>query len=302
MDVWTSEDLGGLNEALPPGSALFVFSTIQAALQPENSAIISRGVDLAIVDECHYLEENQFGRLVRRLRDCGTRVLGLTATPGRTDLSELDLLRDLFASRLISPKELGRDPVSVLQRRGVYSEMCYERITPTFELDTERVARIRGVGESRQRLFAYSPGRLDRVVEVVLACEQSDRILIFCYSIAHCHVVAAALHEKGVSVGILGSEFGDGHNRAMLSGFGRGHVRVLVNAKYAAVGADLPCANVAILTVPVGSPIFFEQVVGRVARGPAVGGTENARLYDFDNNWLSHGGVKAYARFLDRWT
>ena len=79
-----------------------------------------------------------------------------------------------------------------------------------------------------------------------------------------------------------------------------GDVRVIVNAKYAALGVDLPKANVAIICTPIGSPIF-EQVIGRSARRPAVGGTKNAKVLDFDNHTRIHGGVKSYARFARFW-
>ena len=38
-----------------------------------------------------------------------------------------------------------------------------------------------------------------------------------------------------------------------------GDVRVIVNAKYAALGVDLPKANVAIICTPIGSPIFLSK-------------------------------------------
>ena len=201
-----------------------------------------------------------------------------------------------------SPPSLAEDPVATLVREGVYASIEYQRLIPTFELDTERVARNRGFGESRARTFALSPGRLDRVLDFISdELSTEDHTLVFCLTLGHCHVVAAGLNAAGVTVGLVGSDFAVRHNQRVLKQFMQGEVRVLVNAKYAAVGVDLPNANVAIICTPIGSPIFFEQVIGRIARGPAVGGTESAKLLDFDNHPHIHGGVKSYARFARFW-
>ena len=169
-----------------------------------------------------------------------------------------------------SPPSLAEDPVATLVREGVYASIEYQRLIPTFELDTERVARNRGFGESRARTFALSPGRLDRVLDFISdELSTEDHTLVFCLTLGHCHVVAAGLNAAGVTVGLVGSDFAVRHNQRVLKQFMQGEVRVLVNAKYAAVGVDLPNANVAIICTPIGSPIFFEQVIGRIARGPA---------------------------------
>ena len=54
----------------------------------------------------------------------------------------------------------------------------------------------------------------------------------------------------------------------------------LQNARLLVAGYDLPMVDSVILTVPVGSAVAFEQIVGRAARGPAVGGTARATIFD----------------------
>ena len=303
VDVRLHERLPGLEAvSRQPDECVFITSTLQAAARDLDALDKLPPIALVVVDECHYLEANVFGGVLSRLRaETGAAVLGLTATPGRARYGEMDALLEHFDRQLLLPEELGTEPVRELQRRKVYSRLSYVKLQPTFELDTETIARMQRVRNTRQRVFAHSPGRLDAIVQALEGRSAVDQTIIFCYSIAHSHVVAAALHAHGHRVGILGSEFGDTHNATVLREFGKRRINVLVNAKYAAIGTDLPSANLAILTTPVGSPIFFEQVVGRIARGPAVGGTEEATLMDFDNNPALHDGVKSYARFLHEW-
>ena len=281
----------------------FIVLTLQSALRNVGDEFLANcPAGVAVIDECHYLEANRFGSVVTQLKSYGWAVLGLTATPGRSKDNEIVDLIDLFDGNLVTPPSLAGDPVGMLIRDGVYASIEYQKLVPTFELDTERVARNRGFGESRARTFALSPGRLDRILDFIRGeISPEDRTLVFCLTLGHCHVVAAGLNAAGVTVGLVGSDFSDRHNQHILRQFMEGDVRVIVNAKYAALGVDLPKANVAIICTPIGSPIFFEQVIGRIARGPAVGGTKNAKLLDFDNHPRIHGGVKSYARFARFW-
>jgi DNA repair protein RadD len=52
------------------------------------------------------------------------------------------------------------------------------------------------------------------------------------------------------------------------------------------------------LASPVGSAITFEQMVGRAARGPAVGGVEEAVIWQLDNLLAVHGWPSSYSRYL----
>lgn len=292
-------------DAIPPVSecaeASLVLATLQRGLGWDWEDWDAYAPELVVVDECHYLEANQFGALARRLKARGARLLGLSATPGRVSAAEMPHLLELFDGNLVRPSCLGEQPVAALVERGVYARVQQRRLTPTFMLDTERIATRRGYGEALLRAFSRSPGRLDSVVNSLVGEFREKSSLVFCHTVAHAQVVAAALAGKGVEVEVLASKFGAAHNAMCIEAFRGGRLRVLTNAKYAAVGTDLPAAEVALVTVPVGSPITYEQVVGRIARGPAVGGTVNAVLAEFDDNNRAHDGMKGYARFRHWW-
>lgn len=275
---------------------LLSFATIQSSLNG-----ISSAYDLVVIDECHHLHANQFGGLASAAKDLGAALIGLTATPGRYTEEEIPDLVEIFDGRLITPNSLGTDPIEALQNMGVYARVRFKSLEPTVELDSERIARISASVSARNRIFAHSPGRLDASVDFLTALARPVRALAFCATTAHACVMAAALSTNGLTAQVLGSAFGDRHNRGVLSEFRAGRIDVLSNAKYAAIGTDLPQANVALLTVPISSPIFFEQIVGRVARGPRVGGTETAIVADFDEHRARLGGMSSYGRFLSHW-
>ena len=292
-------------DAASEAVAIIRFDTLQLILRQKAEILEPKNrPDIVVIDEAHHLEANQFGLLAARLSNVGATVIGLTATPGRSNASELDSLRGLFGGQLLIPASLGSDPIAALKARGVYSQIDYRKLKPGAESADDRVLRrhARQKGQSRQRSFAFIPGRLDAIVEAVALQGKDARSLVFGHSIAHSIVLCAALCCNDVPAEIVGSEFGLEHNDVAIAKFRKSEIQCLVNVKYAAVGADFPFVNAAFLSVPINSPIFFEQVVGRIARGPAVGGTESARLYDFDGHLQRFGGIQSYRRFQLDWT
>lgn len=281
-------------------TAVIRFETIQKMLrEPAPDSPRSDGADLVVVDEAHHLQSNEFGALISRYGDSGATIIGLTATPGRASGSEFDALRDVFGNNLVYPQSLGDDPIAALRYKGVYADINYRKLKPTRESSEERVIR-RNHG-SRQKSFAFMPGRLEAIVKEIQAIDKGSRSLVFGATIAHCLVICAALSVNGVSTQVVGSEFGAVHNQRAVNAFREGSIHCMVNVKFAAVGADFPFADHAILSVPLGSAVMFEQIVGRIARGPAVGGTTIAELCDFDGHFSKFGGVQGYSRFKSEW-
>ena len=277
--------------------AVVHFSTLQGLLDRK----LEVNLDLIVVDEAHHLHANEFGRVVRSNRTKNTLTVGLSATPGRGRAAEFDDLAQHFDHTLVTPDSLGKHPVRHLRSLGVYAHLQHETLNPTMQSDVE-LAFSRGRKLSNKpAICALSAGRLDAIIERVLDCGAGDRILVFAYSLAHCHVIAAGLFAKGVAVAVVGSQQSDEQNEAAVASFKNGKIRCLVNVKFVAVGADFPNANVAILSVPLGSAVMFEQVVGRIARGPAVGGTVESTLVDFDNHFRMHEAIQSYARFAELW-
>lgn len=254
---------------------------------------------LVVLDEAHHLEANVFGDIAKRFKLEGAKVLGLTATPWRNNVDEQNALFDLFDGNLTWPKLLGENPIEVLQARGVYATLEVKELTQAPPSVGNALRRKRlGV---RAQEASMDARRLESVVEEVKR-SSGKRILIFCYSLAQCVVVAAALTKVQVAAEMVSGEFDLAWNRGVLQRFSDGATKVVVSAKYIATGVDLPKADVCVLMVPVSSASTYEQIVGRIARGISVGGTERAEIWEFDRNFQTHGGLQSYGRSLREWS
>ena len=108
----------------PPLQA--IFCTVHLATK-RLAAVEEFEPDLLVFDEAHQAVASTFRRVVREvMRLPASRVVGLSATPGRSKADEGDDLRELFGGGLITSTELGRAPVEALIKRGVLSKLKIE--------------------------------------------------------------------------------------------------------------------------------------------------------------------------------
>lgn len=274
-----------------------VFDTLQMQVRKEFKGWLP---EVVVVDECHHIESNEFGAVLDRYQQNGAICVGLSATPGRTKESEQDLLMRRFGNNLITPDMFGTDPVGYLTSAGVYSCIQRHKLVPKSLSDAEIARTIKG-RRLRAKAASNSPGRLDATIEFLKSRDECSGTIVFAYSIAHAHILAAAAHTQGLMVAVVDSRSKVELNELRIQLFKSGEIDVLINVKYVAVGADMPSAKTAILTTPIGSPILFEQIIGRVCRGPLVGGTKEASVCEFDSHFKRFGGAKSYSRFAENW-
>lgn len=249
--------------------------------------------DLVVFDEAHQLGAPTFKEVVGELVGGepgwdlgggirGGTLLGLSATPGRVDERETDNLVELFGGQLLMSERLKPNPIKVLQQRGVLARLAFRRLTD------ENV----GVEDEVTRLLITA-----RASEFLAG--RGHRILVFAQSVAGAIVLAEALRSRGVGAGYVHGGLGKSERMSVLRRFGVGSIDVLTNQRLLASGYDCPAVSDVILMGRVGSPILFEQIVGRAARGPKTGGFGKSTVWDFDEHLMIHGLPQSYYRFKE---
>lgn len=249
--------------------------------------------DIVVFDEAHHVEAPMFRHVVEQLR--GRKrlaVIGLSATPGRTDENQTERLVDFFQGRLLRSEVLDPNPVRALQRRGVLAKVGFK--------DIPVAARSR-LPRARVSLEALSldTDRFRAVVRLAARVSREGRGLVFTASVGYAHVVAAALRREGVAARAVSSYSPDDVRRDTLRDFERGALSIVLNKALLATGYDCPAIGHVILATPVRSAIMFEQVVGRASRGPLVGGNAHSTVWQFEDHLAMHGLPQSYHRYAD---
>lgn len=261
------------------------------------AARLKRGIvpeaDIVVFDEAHHVEAPVFRQAIEQVRQKrNTAIIGLSATPGRVTEEETERLIDFFDSRLLRSEQLGRDPIGVLQRRGVLARVAFKKVP------LERTGR-RQTKEGAMRTMSSDVVRFRAVVCLADGLAKKARVLIFAASVDYAKLVAAALRCQGVSAEAVSSRDGEEVRRRRLRAFERGEVAVIVNKQLLATGYDCPAVRHVILAARIGSPILFEQIVGRASRGPRVGGHARATVWEFEDHLAAHGLPQSYYRYSD---
>ena len=260
------------------------------------AARVKKGVvpdaNVVVFDEAHHVEAPVFRRTLERVRQKrNTAVIGLSATPGRTSDEETARLVDFFGGRLLRSKQLGQDPIRMLQRRGVLARVAFKEIPPAAE-DLGRTAK-------RSRPGSSGVDRFRAVVRLARALAKKSRVLVFAESVVDARLLAAALRCQGTRAAAVSSQDADGVRRRRLAEFERGELSVIVNKQLLATGYDCPSVRHVILAARIGAPILFEQIVGRASRGPRVGGHARSTVWQVEDHLAAHGLPQSYYRYSD---
>jgi superfamily II DNA or RNA helicase len=285
-DLFLSRDLKQVESQSPT----LVFVTPQAVYQQSRKGPL-RGLvkpNLVVFDEAHQLGAPTFRKAVEALgcldesRPVG--LIGLSATPGRTDDDETEHLVNLFGGQLLIARCLGSQPIQELQKDRILARVEFKKIP---------VKVSPGPADTAQRLkiavrFCKSLVRTNRAKPLVFAPDVGSAV-----------VLAEALSESGIRAHAIHSGLSPESRRRFIREFADGQVDLLTNHRILATGYDCPAVSDLVFMSEVGSAIQFEQMVGRACRGTRTGGASTARVWEFDDHRSLHGLPESYYRYRD---
>jgi DNA repair protein RadD len=245
--------------------------------------------DLVLIDEAHLVPKDGFGRYRTFLGDLGStnnrmRILGLTATPFRTDSGLLHEGDD----RIFHDIAYDADLVQLI-KDGYLSPVVAKG--SKVEIDTDDV-HIRG-GEfiaGELEAAAMAPGLVEAATSEIIARGQDRKSwLVFCCGIKHAEAVAAELREAGVNVATVFGDTDKAERDRVVKEFKAGAIRCIVNVSVLTTGFDAPQVDLIALLRPTCSPGLFVQMAGRGFR--LAEGKTNCLLLDFGGNFMRHGSL-----------
>ncbi|WP_437763373.1 DEAD/DEAH box helicase [Sorangium sp. So ce281] len=278
----------------------------------------TRRLACAVVDEAHSLITHTQREVLVALGLCAKRewralqgaapVIGLSATPWRSDDEESATLQRYFQKQLLRPDSLGQKPIQALQRRGILAQVNAERL---------RVEGTRAMTDAQLRRFEQFrdlPG--DYVAQLGLEHDRNARILkrlgrlpkrrhalVFACSVAHAEVLAVALNRAldDDCAAVVTGQTPRAERAAVIERFRDGDgLRFLCNVGVLTTGFDAPRADVVCITRPTTSALRYEQMVGRGLRGPENGGTAECLVVDVQDDGLPEG-IQSYSRVAHLW-
>ena len=239
---------------------------------------VAQKYNFVVFDEAHQLQARTYTQAVDRIRDEKSFLLGLSATPGRTKEEEISELVELFGGTLLTSSILGNRPVEALRERGILSQIDYKKIS-------------------------NSPTALSRFKDSVNLVrdllEKEKKVLFFGRNLEEAEALQKLMVFYGHKAWFVEGGTNEKIRKQNIESFAECESGVLTNQKLLTTGYDCPAVTDVVLGVKVGSPILFEQMVGRASRGVKVGGAPNATVWQFDDHVSIHGEPQAHIRFKE---
>jgi len=237
---------------------------------------------LAVIDECHHAGAAGWTRIIEWLREAGSYIVGLSATPKRLDGRGLD---DLFDFLVPGPQ------VSWLIENGHLSR--YRVFAPSMP-DMKGVRRSMGDfsrAEAAEKMD--KPKLTGDIISHWRKYAEGMRTVAFAVNVAHSNHLAESFTRAGIPAAHLDGGTPKAERKRIIADYADGRIQVLTNVDLFGEGFDLSSIAQRDVTIdaviqarPTQSLSLHLQQVGRALR-PQPG--KVAIILDHAGNAMRHG-------------
>lgn len=295
--LWNDGDSTSLPDDLDDNS--FIVGNFQKiyselAKKPLNYKCIKNNLDLIIIDEAHKAIAPTYKKVVDTLSSITTKVIGLTATPGRSIENEESnkSLSDFFHNKVITIPDKPQGVITYLREINVLSRAVYDRI------HTEEKITLTKKQQEHLEEFLELPSQIikqltnDKVrnfellkkIDLQIKNNPGAKILFFGLSIEHSKFICAILNTLGIKASHVDGKTSLNRRSSILESFKKGELNVLCNERLMSTGFDAPKTDTIVIARPTFSIVLYSQIIGRGLRGKAIGGTEKCTIIDVKDN------------------
>lgn len=256
-----------------------------------------------VIDEAHHAVAKSYKKIIKYVSEHtrSMKLLGLTATPFRTSEDEQGALKQVFTDDIVYKTDL-----DALIKKGILAtpifKSCDTKIQFTEHLGIKALKSIENLDMLPENIandIADSKERNRFIVDEYLSnYDKYGPTIVFALNKNHAIALNALFNEKGKKYGIR-SEFIISEVQDMITGitvsnednerkieqYRKGEIQVLINVNILTEGTDLPKTHTVFLTRPTVSTTLMTQMVGRALRGLKAGGTKDAYIVSFVDDW-----------------
>ena len=311
----------GKIETMPDGPVFLVtsFQSAHSMIQTKNDKQfevfnqINRRCNLLVADEAHMALAPTYNAAIRLFSKRDSKVIGLTATPGRhgleEDNEETKKLVEFFQDNIIRMNEFcgGLSPIKFLQERNILSKVTRLPLVTNYEIDLSESQKrsfqetlslpesaLKKIGEDQKRNLTI----LSQIIK--LRTEYKKKILVFATSKDNSNLLASLLLARGIKAKSITSESEFTDRIKSVSDFKDKKLDVLINYNVFTTGFDDPSIDCIVIARPTYSVILYSQMVGRGLRGTKNGGTPDCLLIDVIDNLVNQPDAELACNFFER--
>ena len=265
-----------------------------------------------VIDEAHHSKTYRMiiDHVSSKVKNA--KVIGLTATPFRTAESEQGLLAKIFSDGVKTGKA-AKGNIGITYQIGLKDlinrrilskpifESCYtdEAFGDNLGLDDwDKISHLDVLPDAIAGQMADSAARNRVIIETYKNKQEIyGQTIVFAVNVVHAIALSKLFNRAGIPAEFIVSDVKDmvtgvtisrEDNERKLESYRKGDTKVLVNVNILTEGVDLPQTKTVFLARPTVSTILMTQMIGRALRGEAAGGTPDAHIVSFVDNWNEH--------------
>lgn len=257
-----------------------LFASKDTLRQPDELRRFERDhFSYVVVDEVHHGQSPTYREIIDYFKP--TFMLGMTATPDRTDR------KDIFA--LFNYNKVYEISVSDVIERGHLVPYSYYGLTDDIDYSKIKYQNNRYRVNDLERLLII-PERNEAILNAYLDKGDGDKAIGFCASIAHAERMAAYFKEHGVPSEAVHS--GAANRDKLVADFRDNKFNVAFTVDIFNEGVDFPNVRVLLFLRPTESRTVFFQQLGRGLRVSP--GKNRVRVLDFIGNYKRANLIRDY--------
>ena len=274
-----------------------------------------------VIDEAHHAIAKSYRNIISILeKHCKNyiKIIGLTATPTRTNDNEKGLLKKMvFKDDICYSVDL-----NTLIADGILSEPKFYSINTNIHINDSLTSKeLNGIKntdilpEKIVKEITENAARNNYIVNEYLNNKNKyGKTLVFAINVNQAIILSKLFRDNGIKSDYVVSSIKDKSTHATVSTeenmrkikeFREGKIDVLINVNILTEGTDIPNVQTIFLTRPTTSRILFNQMIGRGLRGVKAGGTEKAYIVSFIDewkdkiNWISPKNLPEYGCYIE---
>jgi superfamily II DNA or RNA helicase/HKD family nuclease len=243
-----------------PSEWKFVFASVQSLLQMSLDGLEPAHFDMIIVDEFHHYPAKSYVKPLNYFKP--KYLLGLTATPERTDGKELlEIFGGVFAAELRLWEAINREFLCPFQYFGIHDNI---------DLDAN-VKWVNGHYDETELSNLYTAddirvGLILKNLKDQVADMNKMKAIGFCVDVSHAKYMAGKFTTAGIpSVFVVGETPSAERDKAILD-LKSGAIKVIFAVDIYNEGVDIPDVNTLMMLRPTESGVVFIQQLGRGLR------------------------------------
>lgn len=248
--------------------------------------------DLIIFDEAHHAAANEYHKVIQKLSKGNTKIIGLTATPGRGTEDETEKLAKIFFNNKpiqIKTNNQFKSPIKILQEKGILSKTIFKTpiIIPQIKdnFSKEEINKILKSSEynDKKLLMKFGQNHIRNIriaTKLLELAKNGKQVLYFGPTVEQSRMMYVLLINFGIKAGIVDTDTPKEYRAELISKFQKKEINFLLNFNVFVAGFDAPVVDTVFIGRPTKSPNTLLQMIGRGMRGPNVeGGTDTCDVY-----------------------